>query len=100
MGTCIRRLFGPYGPFFSEFYYLVCGIAGVPITHDGIRWVVLVLWVASSIAGAILAFRLTGRIWMAILAQLICFHALDRLAWEPGHPLSLIIACSDSSRFV
>jgi hypothetical protein len=30
---------------------------------------------------------------MAILAQLLCFHALDRMAWEPGHPLSLIIAC-------
>ena len=91
-GHLYQKVFSQYGPFYSEFYYLVCGIAGVPTTHDGIRWIVLVLWVLSSIGGAILAFRFTGRIWMAILAQLICFHTLDRMAWEPGHPLSLIIA--------
>ncbi len=92
-GHLYQKVFSHYGPFYSEFYYFVCGIAGVPTTHDGIRWVVLVLWVFISVTGAILAFRFTGRIWMAILAQLICFHSLDRMVWEPGHPLSLIIAC-------
>jgi|GEM_PF-3270124 len=91
-GHLYQATFSQYGPFYSEFYYFVCGVLGVPITHDGIRWVVLVFWVFSSITGAILAFRFTGRIWMAILAQLICFHALDRMAWEPGHPLSLVVA--------
>ena len=95
-GHLYQATFSQYGPFYSEFYYLVCGVLGVPITHDGIRWVVLVLWVFSSIAGAILAFRLTGRIWIALMAQLLCFHVLKSLVGEPGHPLSLIVACFGS----
>src|ERR1051325_1185450 len=91
-GHLYQKVFSQYGPFFSEFYYFVCGIAGVPTTHDGIRWVVVAIWVVSSIVGAIVAFRITGRIWVAILGQSICFHTLDRLAWEAGHPTSLIVA--------
>ena len=52
----------------------------------------LVLWLFSSIAGAILAFRLTGRIWVALVGQFLCFHVLKMLALEPGHPVSLIVA--------
>ncbi len=92
-GHLYQETFSQYGPFYSEFYYLVCGVLGVPITHDGIRWVVLVFWIFASIAGAIFAFRLTGRIWIALLAQLFCFHALKSLVGEPGHPLSLVVAC-------
>jgi hypothetical protein len=95
-GHLYQKTFSQYGPFYSEFYYFVCGVLGVPITHDGIRWVVLIFWVFSSIAGAILAFRLTGRIWIALLAQALCFHVLESLVGEPGHPLSLVIACFGS----
>ena len=95
-GHLYQLTFSQYGPFYSEFYYFVCGVLGVPITHDGIRWVVLVLWVFSSVAGGILAFRLTGRIWIALLAQAFCFHVLETLLWEPGHPLSLNVACFGS----
>jgi hypothetical protein len=92
-GHLYQATFSQYGPFYSELYYFVCGVLGVPITHDGIRWVVLIFWVFSSIAGAILAFRLTGRIWIALLAQALSFHVLESLVGEPGHPLSLVIAC-------
>jgi len=92
-GHLYQATFSQYGPFYSEFYYLVCGVLRVPITHDGIRWVVLVLWILGSVAGAIFTFRLTGRIWMALLAQFFCFHVLKDLVEEPGHPLSLLVAC-------
>lgn len=95
-GHLYRETFSQYGPFYSEFYYFVCGVLGVPITHDGIRWVVLIFWVFNSIAGAIVAFRLTGRIWIALLAQALCFHVLESLVGEPGHPLSLVMACFGS----
>lgn len=95
-GHLYKAIFSQYGPFYSEFYYVVCGVLGVPITHDGIRWVVLVLWVFGSVAGAIFAFRRTGRIWIALMAQLLCFHVLKSLVGEPGHPLSLIVACFGS----
>jgi hypothetical protein len=91
-GALYRELFSPYGPFYSEFYFLVGRILHAPITHDGIRWIVLVLWVASSLAGSVIAYRLTQRIWVALLVQALSFHMLDALAEEPGHPVSLVAA--------
>jgi hypothetical protein len=64
----------------------------VPITHDGVRWFVLALWVGCSLAGGVLAYRLTHRIWLALLVQALSFHMLDPLVDEPGHPISLVAA--------
>jgi hypothetical protein len=91
-GGLYRETFSPYGPFCSEFYLFVGRILRVPITHDGIRWVVLVLWVGSSLAGSAIAYRLTRRVWVALLVQALSFQMLDPLADEPGHPISLVAA--------
>jgi hypothetical protein len=89
-GGLYRETFSPYGPFCSEFYLFVGRTLSVPITHDGIRWIVLVLWVVSSLAGSVIAYRLTRRIWVALLIQALSFQMLDPLADEPGHPISLV----------
>jgi hypothetical protein len=89
-GGLYREIFSPYGPFYSEFFLFVGRILNAPITHDGIRWIVLVLWVGSSLAGSAIAYRLTKRIWVALLVQALSFHMLDALAEEPGHPISLV----------
>lgn len=89
-GGLYREVFSPYGPFYSEFYLFVGRILNAPITHDGIRWIVLVLWVGSSLASGVVAYRLTRRIWVALLVQAFSFHMLDALAEEPGHPISLV----------
>ena len=86
------RSFSAYGPFCSEFYLFVARILSVPITHDGLRWLVLVLWVGSSLAGSVIAYRLTRRIWVALLVQALSFHMLHGLIAEPGHPISLVAA--------
>jgi hypothetical protein len=91
-GGLYRETFSPYGPFCSEFYLFVGRILSVPMTHDGIRWVVLVLWVGSSLAGSAIAYRLTRSIWVAFLVQALSFQMLDPLADEPGHPISLVAA--------
>jgi len=91
-GALYREIFSPYGPFYSEFYLFVGRILSAPITHDGIRWIVLVLWVGSSLAASAIAYRMTHRIWVALLVQALSFHMLDALAEEPGHPISLSVA--------
>jgi hypothetical protein len=91
-GGLYREIFSPYGPFCSEFYLFVGRILSVPMTHDGIRWIVLALWVGSSLAGSAIAYRLTHRIWVALLVQALSFQMLDPLADEPGHPISLVAA--------
>ena len=91
-GGLYRETFSPYGPFCSEFYLFVGRTLSAPITHDGLRWIVLVLWVGSSLAGGVVAYRLTRRIWVALLVQAVSFYMLDGLADEPGHPVSLAAA--------
>jgi len=91
-GGLYRETFSPYGPFYSEFYLFVGRMLSVPITQDGIRWIVLALWVGSSLASSALAYRLTHRIWIALLVQALSFHMLDALVDEPGHPISLVAA--------
>jgi hypothetical protein len=91
-GGLYREIFSPYGPFFSEFYLFVGRTLSAPITQDGIRWIVLVFWVGSSLAGSAIAYRLTHKIWVALLVQALSFHMLDALVEEPGHPISLVAA--------
>lgn len=89
-GSLYRETFSQYGPFFSEFYWFVGRILSVPITQDGIRLIVLVFWVSSSVAAGALAYRIAQRVWVALLVQAVSFHVLDPLVWEPGHPISLV----------
>lgn len=91
-GGLYRETFSPYGPFCSEFYLFAGRILRVPMTHDGLRWMVLVIWVGSSLAGSAIAYRLTRRIWVALFVQALSFHMLHRLIAEPGHPISLVAA--------
>lgn len=91
-GALYRETFSSYGPFCSEFYLFLGRTLSVPITHDGLRWMVMVLWVGSSLASSALAYRLTHRIWVALLVQALSFHLLDGLIDEPGHPISLVAA--------
>lgn len=90
-GSLYRETFSQYGPFFSEFYWFVDRILSVPISHDGVRWIVLVLWVGSSVAAGALAYRFAQRVWVALLVQAVSFHMLEALVGEPGHPISLAV---------
>lgn len=99
-GGLYRETFSQFGPFYSEFYLFVGQTLSAPITQDGIRWIVLVLWVGSSLAGSAIAYRLTHRIWVALLVQALSFQMLDPLAEEPGHPISLVAALLAALAFV
>lgn len=89
-GGLYRETFSQYGPFFSEFYFVIGKLLHVPITQDGIRWVVIILWTLSSVVGGLVAYRLANKIWIALLTQAFSFHELYTLDFEPGHPISLV----------
>ena len=89
-GGLYRETFSRYGPFFSEFYFVIGKLLRVPITQDGIRWVVVILWTLSSVVGGLVAYRLANKIWIALLTQAFSFHELYTLEYEPGHPISLV----------
>lgn len=92
-GGLYRDVFSQYGPFYSEFYFILDRLLGISITHDGIRWVVLSFWVGSSIAAGIVAWQFRRSAWTAILVQMLAFQTLEVLWADPGHPLSLAVAC-------
>lgn len=92
-GGLYTRVFSQYGPWYSEFYALVCGVLGVPATQEGIRWITVAAWLAGSVAAGALAFRLTGRLALAALAQIVGFMTLDTLGVDAGHPVSLCVLC-------
>ena len=89
-GGLYQEIYSPYGPFCSEFYFVIGKLLRVPITQDGIRWVVIILWTLSSVVGGLVAYRLTNKIWIALLTQAFSFHLLYALEYEPGHPISLV----------
>ena len=89
-GGLYREIYSPYGPFCSEFYFVIGKLLHVPITQDGIRWVVIILWTLSSVVGGLVAYRLANKIWIALLTQGLSFHQLYALEYEPGHPISLV----------
>jgi hypothetical protein len=90
-GGLYETTFSQYGPFYSEFYWVLQKILHLPITQDGIRAAVLIFWLAASLLGAWFVFRQTKQVSLAVSAQLIFFLSLDGLAFEPGHPISLLI---------
>jgi hypothetical protein len=90
-GGLYETTFSQYGPFYSEFYWVLQKILHLPITQDGIRAAVLIFWLAASLLGAWFVFRQTKQVLLAVSAHLIFFLSLDGLAFEPGHPISLLI---------
>lgn len=89
-GGLYRETFSSFGPFFSESYFVIGNLLRVPITQDGIRWVVIILWTLSSVVSGLVAYRLANKIWIALLTQAFSFHELYTLDFEPGHPISLV----------
>ena len=92
-GGLYTRVFSQYGPWYSEFYALVCRGLGVPATQDGIRWISVAAWLVGSAAAGAFTLRLTGRLALAALAQLFGFLALRALSIDAGHPVGLCVLC-------
>ncbi|MEA2400936.1 MAG: hypothetical protein QOK00_1339 [Thermoleophilaceae bacterium] len=89
-GTLYADVYTQYGPF----YYLLFGglfeLAGQPVTSNAGRLIVVAIWVATATLQGMAVHRLTGRLWVGVIVQLVAFMTLELLVAEPMHPTGLV----------
>jgi hypothetical protein len=75
-----------YGPFPYELWGGLFALSGHPLTIDAGRLITWVLWVATSLLIGLTAQRLTGRLTLGVISQVLSFTVLSALTKEPMYP--------------
>src|ERR1051326_3931888 len=82
-----------YGPFYYLERWILHGVLGIPLTHDAVRVVATLHWIATALASAGLAAAVTSSRGVPLAAFATTFVwsmlRLDAIAVEPGHPQEL-----------
>lgn len=90
-GTLYRDIYSEYGPFYYEVFGGLFALTGHAVTTDASRSIVIVVWVAASLAFGLAAHRLTGRLLLGVGGMIVAFADLHTLIGEPMHPHGLAI---------
>jgi hypothetical protein len=85
------EVFSQYGPAFYLFARVFHGWLGVPVTHDAVRLLTIGCWLAATMLGGAIAFRLTRSLLVSGLCAFLAFGHLTPLINEPGHPQGVLI---------
>ncbi|HLH53747.1 MAG TPA: hypothetical protein VKY92_09045 [Verrucomicrobiae bacterium] len=83
------QVYSMYQPAFYVLYWLLFEGCGIPLCHDNIRLVTLVLWLMAAGLNGLITHRLTGSKLLGLLVCLITVPCLAPFANEPGHPQAL-----------
>jgi hypothetical protein len=78
-----------YGPFFYEIFGGLFKVLGLVPDNDTGRIVTTAIWLIASVAGGLVAFRLSRNLWLGIAAELATFGILIALGNEPMSPYGL-----------
>jgi hypothetical protein len=85
-----NEVFTPYGPFVYELWGGLLAVLGRPLTTDSAFLSTWVVWVATSLLIGVTAKRLTGRLSLGIVAQVLSFAVLTVSVNEPVTPDLLV----------
>ena len=85
------NIFSPYGPFFFELFGGLFALTGQAVTTDASRFIVIVVWVATSFLLGLASQRLTGRLSLGLAGMIVSFAVLYALFPEPMHPHGLLV---------
>jgi hypothetical protein len=88
-GTLYEGVYTQYGPFYYLLFGSLFDLLGHPVTTDAGRLIVICVWLATATLHGIAAHRLTGRLGIAIAAQIVAVMTLRLLVAEPMHPVGL-----------
>jgi len=83
------QVYSSFQPFVHFFYLLVFKLWGVPLCHDSIRLLTIVLWLAGSAINAFIAYKLTKSTLLTLLVFALSVTFLQTFTNEPGHPQAL-----------
>src|SRR5579859_2879172 len=79
-----------YGPFYYETLAGLFKLLGLEPGNDSGRYLTLAVWLVTSLGGALVTYRLTRNLWLAVGAQFVTFHVLTALGSEPIQPAGLV----------
>ena len=94
--TLYNSVFSYYGPFHYELWGGLSRLVGVSFSTNSGRAVAMALWLGISLVLGVTTGRLTGRLSLALIVQVLSFHALTGFAREPMYPgdTALLIVCA------
>jgi hypothetical protein len=84
------EVFSDYGPFSYEFWGALFGLASRTLSTDSGRLAVIVLWLLTSLLFGLSCQRLTGRLSIGLIAQILSFAILTALNAEPMHASGVV----------
>ncbi|MEO8595984.1 MAG: hypothetical protein ABI759_21865 [Candidatus Solibacter sp.] len=78
-----------YGPVYYLYQWLPHAVTGAPVSHDGVRLISSVFWVATGLALFLLVYRTTGSLTISLAAHFIGFRILRYIGAEVSHPVEM-----------
>src|SRR5262245_1323385 len=64
------EVFSQYGPFYTQYYYVLAHVISGRITHDVLGWVTVVHWTAGALLAGLAGLRLSGQLAVAVMCTL------------------------------
>jgi hypothetical protein len=86
------RVWTDYGPFSYELWGAVFGLTGHAVSTDSGRLAIVVVWLFTSLLLGVSCQRLTGRLVIGVIVQVLSFKVLAALIKEPMHASG--VACA------
>ena len=87
-----NQVFTDYGPFSYELWAALFGLTGHVISTDSGRLAIVALWLLTSLLLGVSAQRLTGRLALGVIVQVLSFSVLSALTAEPMHASGVVCA--------
>jgi hypothetical protein len=83
------RVWTIYGPVYYFYEWAAHAVAGVPLSHDSVRFVSLFFWIATAVLLYLFVQRVTGSLLLSVSAFCVGFRVLRFIGAEPAHPQEL-----------
>jgi hypothetical protein len=96
-GRLYDEVFTQYGPTPFLYYDSLHRLLDWPITNLFGRSLTLLNWLAAAVASGLIAWRLSGRFWTALVTLAVVFGFLWMMTWEPPHPGGLVALITATS---
>ena len=90
--TLYDRVFSDYGPFSYELWGALFGLAGRTISTDSGRLATIGIWLFTSLLLGVSCQRITGRLTIGVIVQVLSFSVLTVLNAEPMHATGVVCA--------
>ncbi len=80
-----------YGPAFYLFQWTMHRFAGLPLSHDSVRFISVFVWLVTAALAFLIVYKVTRSLTIAALTHLLAFRAMGFMGVETAHPQEVCI---------